>query len=106
MPNCQSVYDKSPLKPLSDAAFTIFIKVMVSVEVALEVEDKEKVLEAVKEKYSDGKQDFMDGVTVEYEDWWFNIRPSQTEPVLRLTMEANTDDILKKKKKELEGIIK
>jgi len=69
------------------------------------VKDKDKVLEKVKEKYSDGKQDFLDGVTVEYKDWWFNLRPSNTEPILRLTVEADTQEILDEKIKELTKFI-
>ncbi|MEK7658474.1 MAG: phosphomannomutase/phosphoglucomutase [Patescibacteria group bacterium] len=76
-----------------------------SPELNFQVENKEAIMEKVKEKYSDGKQDFLDGVTVEYENWWFNIRPSNTEPLLRLTIEADTQDILEKKIKELTEII-
>ena len=71
-----------------------------------EVKDKQLVLEKVKQKYSDGKQDFMDGITVEYSDWWFNLRPSNTEPLLRLTIEADTQEILDQKLSELRGFIK
>ena len=60
---------------------------------------------SIKQKYSDGKQDFLDGITVEYKDWWFNVRPSNTEPLLRLTIEANTTEILEQKQKELTNII-
>ncbi len=70
------------------------------------VKNKEKILEKVKEKYADGKQDFLDGVTVEYKDWWFNLRPSNTEPLLRLTIEADNEKILQEKLKELSRIIK
>jgi len=70
-------------------------------EINFEIKDKEAVIEKVKEKYADGKQDFLDGVTVEYGDWWFNVRPSNTEPLLRLTIEADSQELLKKKKKEL-----
>jgi phosphomannomutase len=66
-----------------------------------EVADKEKVLEKVKKKYADGKQDFLDGITVEYQDWWFNVRPSNNEPLMRLTIEADTQEILEEKQKEL-----
>ena len=72
-----------------------------SPEINFEVDDKEKILEKIKEEYSDGKQDYLDGITVEYSDWWFNLRPSQTEPLLRLTIEANTEELLEKKKREL-----
>ena len=40
------------------------------------------------------KQDFTDGLTVEYEDWWFNCRPSNTEPLLRLNLEARTEELM------------
>jgi len=41
----------------------------------------------------------LDGITVEYKDWWFNARPSNTEPLLRLSIEADTKEILDKKQK-------
>ena len=44
----------------------------------------------VKEAYADGESDELDGLTVHYEDWWFNLRPSNTEPLLRLNVEAKT----------------
>ncbi len=71
-----------------------------------EVKDKDAVLSKIKEKYKDGNQDFLDGVTVEYEDWWFNVRASNTEPLLRLTIEANTQELLEEKKSELSEVIK
>ena len=70
-----------------------------------QVADKEKMLKRIKEKYVDGKQDFLDGITVEYQDWWFNVRPSNTEPLLRLTLEADTPELLEVKKKELSECI-
>ncbi len=71
-----------------------------------EVVDKDKMLNKIKEKYADGKQDFLDGVTIEYKDWWFNVRPSNTEPLLRLTIEADTENMLELKKQELSEFIK
>lgn len=65
------------------------------------IADASVVLEKVKQKYHDGKQDFLDGITVEYEDWWFNLRPSNTEPLLKLTLEATTQEMLELKKNEL-----
>lgn len=84
-----------------------------SAESNFKVADKEKVLEKVKQEYADpstslgagGKADFLDGITVEYKDWWFNVRPSNTEPVLRLTIEADTQEILAQKIKELTKVI-
>lgn len=82
-----------------------FYKYSKSPEINFTIEDKNKMIERLKEKYFDGKQDFLDGITVEYEDWWFNARPSNTEPYLRVTIEADTKDLLDKKVKELTKII-
>ncbi len=91
-------------KPVSEMAKELspYFK---SAELNFEVENKEAILEKIKQTYADGKQDFLDGVTAEYEDWWFNVRPSNTEPLLRLTIEANTEEILELKKKELAHFI-
>lgn len=82
--------------------FSLFYK---PEEINFEVKDKDAVIAELKNKYSDGTQNFMDGITVDYEDWWFNVRPSNTEPLLRLNIEANTQEILDKKIKELTKII-
>ncbi len=74
-------------------------------EINFKVRDKEKILDLVKKEYSDGKQDYLDGVTVEYNDWWFNLRPSNTEPLLRLTIEADSQKLLKQKTKELSSLV-
>jgi phosphomannomutase len=91
-------------QPLSEIVKP-FCKYFKSAESNFEVEDKSAMLEKVKQKYSDGKQDFLDGITVEYKDWWFNVRPSNTEPLLRLTIEANTEELLAQKKGELTDFI-
>jgi len=77
-----------------------------SPEINFEVKDKEATLKKIREKFSDGKKDYLDGITVEYDSWWFNVRPSQTEPLLRLTIEADNEQLLEKKKKELTALIK
>ena len=74
-------------------------------EVNLTIENKNAVIEEIRQKYSDGKQDYLDGVTVEYEDWWFNVRPSNTESILRLTIEADKKEVLDTKQKELVDFI-
>lgn len=60
----------------------------------------------VKAAYSDGEQDEIDGLTVQYKDFWFNLRPSNTEPLLRLNIEANTTQMLEKQKERLLSIIR
>lgn len=76
-----------------------------SAEMNFEIEDKEAVIQNIKERYIDGKQDHLDGITVSYKDWWFNVRPSNTEPLLRVTVEADTKELLEEKKKELQAYI-
>ena len=66
-------------------------------------------LREIKKQYSQYKQDYLDGVTVDNwakGGWWFNARPSNTEPLLRLTIEAKNKAALKKLKKELVELIK
>ncbi len=54
----------------------------------------------------DGRQDRTDGLTVEFEDWWFNVRPSNTEPLLRLNVEARTEELLKERTAEVLEVIR
>ncbi len=75
-------------------------------EINSRVEDKEAVIERIAHAYRDGRQDRMDGLTVEYDDWWFNVRPSNTEPLLRLNVEAATEDLLKEKTAEVLALIR
>lgn len=77
-----------------------------SAEISFKIKNKELTIKQAKKKYSDGNQDFLDGITVKYEKYWFNIRPSQTEPLLRLTVEANTKKLLNEKKEEMINFIK
>lgn len=53
-----------------------------------------EVIDKVKKTFADGEQDMLDGLTVQYEDWWFNLRGSNTEPLLRLNVEANSKEKL------------
>ena len=66
----------------------------------------EKVIEEVSKRYEDAKQDWLDGLTFEYPDWWANVRASNTEPILRVTIEADTKELFELKKEELLGFIK
>ncbi|HVZ11180.1 MAG TPA: phosphomannomutase/phosphoglucomutase [Candidatus Paceibacterota bacterium] len=63
------------------------------------------ILDRLKQKYADGNISEMDGVSVEYPDWWFNLRASNTEPILRLFIEAANNQILKNKQTELLKLI-
>lgn len=70
-------------------------------EINFEVEDKDACIEAAAQKYSDGRISRVDGVTVEYDDWWFNLRKSNTEPLVRLNLEARTPELMEIRKSEL-----
>jgi len=59
-------------------------------EINSEVADKEAKIEELAAAYADGRQSRLDGLSVEFDDWWFNVRPSNTEPVLRLVVEARS----------------
>lgn len=75
-------------------------------EINSEVADQEVSIDALARRFEDGKQDRMDGLTVEYGDWWFNVRPSNTEPLLRLNVEAKTEDLLEDRTEFLLGLIR
>ncbi|RJO59124.1 phosphomannomutase/phosphoglucomutase [Candidatus Parcubacteria bacterium] len=75
-------------------------------ETNIVVKNIPEVIQAVKIKYQDGRQDELDGVTIEYPDWWVNVRPSNTEPLLRITVEGDTQKILSDKHKEVIDFIK
>jgi phosphomannomutase len=60
----------------------------VSGEINSEVGDQQAKIEELAERYSDASQLRLDGLSVDYEDWHFNVRPSNTEPLLRLCLES------------------
>ncbi|MDX1632183.1 MAG: phosphomannomutase/phosphoglucomutase, partial [Thermoanaerobaculia bacterium] len=72
-----------------------------SQEINFRVEDKRGKMEELAERYSDAEIDWLDGVTVQYPDWWFNVRPSNTEPYLRMVCEAEDDEALEERIQEL-----
>jgi len=76
-------------------------------EVNSEVADVKTVLSKVEAIYSDGKIDKIDGLSVEYDDWRFNLRGSNTEPVIRLNVESRGDKkLMEEKTKELLALIR
>ena len=74
-------------------------------EVNFEVADKAAAMAELAEKYSDAEIDRLDGVTIQYDEWWCNVRASNTEPLLRLNLEAADADLLAKKVKEVQKIL-
>ncbi len=74
-----------------------FRKYFDSGEINSRVDDPKAKVEQIAAALVDGRQDRLDGLTVEYPDWWFNVRPSNTEPLLRLNVEATTAELLARK---------
>jgi phosphomannomutase len=75
-------------------------------EINVEVQDAKQVFQALEETYADGEQTHLDGLTVTYPHWWFNLRESHTEPVVRLVVEAEDEETLQKEQDRLLSIIK
>ena len=78
-------------------------------ETNFEVEDKDKKLQQIKNNYkkmNPKKIMEMDGVSIEFDDYWFNVRPSNTEPLLRLNLEAVSEEVMEEKMKEVVRVIK
>lgn len=77
-------------KKLSELADQYRHNYVSSAEINFEVQNKSQTIEKIRTSFTDGAQDLLDGITVVYEDSskWFNVRPSNTEPVLRLNAEA------------------
>ena len=70
------------------------------------VDDQQARIEAIARHFEDGRQDRLDGLTVEFDDWWCNVRPSNTEPLLRLNAEARTPELLAEKTAEVLELIR
>ncbi|MEA1925931.1 MAG: phosphomannomutase/phosphoglucomutase [Patescibacteria group bacterium] len=70
------------------------------------VDDVQRKIKEIKDKYQDGRQNDLDGITVEYEDWWFNVRGSNTEPKIRLNLEAKAEELMEEKKDEVLKVIR
>ncbi|MEK7123172.1 MAG: phosphomannomutase/phosphoglucomutase, partial [Patescibacteria group bacterium] len=76
-------------------------------EINFEVENKERVVRLLTEQYATAQSvDHLDGITIEYGDWWFNVRPSNTEPLLRLNLEARSAELRDRKLEEITALIK
>ena len=91
-------------KPLSElvAPLQRYAK---SPEINFEVEDKQGKIDELARRYSDAEIDYLDGITLRYPDWWAHVRPSNTEPFLRLVLEASTPEELERHKHELFEIL-
>ena len=74
-------------------------------EINFSVDDKQTKMDELARKYRDAQIDYFDGVTARYKGWWFNCRPSNTEPLLRLNVEAGSKELLEEKLAEMKGML-
>ncbi|TFB07973.1 phosphomannomutase/phosphoglucomutase [Candidatus Atribacteria bacterium MT.SAG.1] len=82
-----------------------FKKYFYSGIINLEVKDKPRALSLLKRRYKRGKISHLDGLRVDFEDWWFNARPSNTEDLLRIAVEAKTKSLMQGKLKKIKKLI-
>ena len=95
---------------ISNLAFSEYIQPLKryfhSGEINSVVDNPNAKIEEIKLKYKDGLQISLDGITIEFDDYWFNVRKSNTEPLLRLNLEAKTEAIMQEKRDEVLSVIK
>jgi len=74
-------------------------------EINFRVDNKQTKMDELARRYRDAQIDYFDGVTARYKGWWFNCRPSNTEPLLRLNVEAGSKKLLEEKLSEIKGML-
>jgi phosphomannomutase len=77
-----------------------------SPEINSEVKDITKVFDRLRKTYAQGKMYELDGLSIEFPDWWFNVRASNTEPLVRLNLEAGSKELLDRRLKEVLALIR
>ncbi len=92
-------------KPVSELIRAISTRVR-SGEINSRVDDVEGRLKLVAEHFASGERDWLDGLTVQHKDWWFNVRPSNTEPLLRLNVEGDTRAAMEKGRDDVLAVIR
>jgi phosphomannomutase len=75
-------------------------------EINTPVADVALKLQEIKERYADGRVSHRDGISVDFDDWHFNVRPSNTEPLLRLNLEAMSEELMEQKRDEVLALIR
>ncbi|HLD43321.1 MAG TPA: phosphomannomutase/phosphoglucomutase [Candidatus Nanoarchaeia archaeon] len=92
-------------KKLSELLAPFFNNYFVTGELNFKNIDKARLFAKIKKAYHDARILELDGITIEYKDWWFNLRASNTEPLVRLNLEAKSQAKMVSKKKEVSAII-
>jgi phosphomannomutase len=93
-------------KKMSEILAPLEAKYFISGEVNSKVADPKVVMQKLAEKYKDAKQHSMDGISIDYPTWHFNVRGSNTEPLIRLNLEAKTKEEMEKRRDEVLQVIR
>jgi phosphomannomutase len=94
-------------KRMSELLAPLRSKYFISGEINSEVADQDAKMQEIADRYSDGEISWLDGVSVDYPDWHFNVRPSNTEPLLRLNLESLVSrDHMEQKRDEVLALIR
>jgi phosphomannomutase len=94
-------------KRLSELLEPLRSRYFISGEINSEVQDQDAKTKELEERYWDGQVSWLDGISVDYDDWHFNVRPSNTEPLLRLNLESLvSDEHMEEKRDEVLGVIR
>ena len=92
---------------LSDLLRPLEAKYIISGEINTRITaDAQAKMQELAEAYEDGEIHWLDGISVSYDDWHFNVRPSNTEPLLRLNLEAKSQQMMEKKRDEVLKVIR
>jgi phosphomannomutase len=86
---------------LSEILAPLRSRYFITGELNTPVPDVALKLQELKERYADGRVSHLDGISVDFDDWHFNVRPSNTEPLLRLNLEASSEELMERKRDEL-----
>jgi phosphomannomutase len=94
-------------RPLSALLAPFRERYFISGEINSEVADQDAKIAQIAERYGDARRDTLDGISIEYDDWHFNVRPSNTEPLLRLCLESLVSQAdMERRRDEVLGLIR
>jgi phosphomannomutase len=93
-------------KTIQQEVQPVLDKYFISGEINSELQDKTGKINEIADKYYDATQSRLDGIAIEYENWRFCVRPSNTEPLLRLTLEAKSKKLMEEKRAEVLKLIR
>ena len=98
--------DRPRGRKLSEILAPLRARYHISGEVNSRVDDVERAVARIEERHGSGRITRMDGISVDYDDWHFNVRPSNTEPLLRLNLEAGTRGEMERRRDEVLALIR